>query len=89
MDLETAARKRRERQRGAEEVDPSGMFMTRRAEDRKAGQGVLAFIAMANAYKPIYEEVEAARHLPISGANGETRAQRDDWLRGIRDACED
>lgn len=87
MNLETMARKRRERQRGTEEVHHSGLAIVRRAEDRRHVERLAARMAKWATEPTIEEKVEKDRHLPING--GPSRAQRDEWLRGICDAWED
>jgi len=78
------------RLRGTESVHESGMAIIRVPKDRWNAEQTLSFIEMAKSYKPVEEVVEARRHDPIKGTNPlETRAQRDDWVRGILDACED
>lgn len=87
MDLETTAKKRREKQRGPETVHRSGLVLVRRAEDRRYADQLEAKVKRWKTELPIEEKVEEDRHAPING--GPSRAQRDEWLRGICDACED
>lgn len=87
MDLETAAKKRREKQRGAETVHRSGLVLVRRAEDRRYADQLEAKVKRWKTEPSVEEQVERNRHVSLNG--GPSRAQRDEWLRGICDACED
>ena len=68
----------------------SGLVLVRRAEDRRYADQLEAKVERWKTEPSVEEQVERNRHTPLPNAeNKETRAQRDEWLRGICDAWED
>lgn len=81
MDFEKAARNRREKQHGPEHLHASGLAMVRRAIDGRHAERLAERMAAWAKEPSIEEQVELDRHKPLNGKNGETRAERDAWLR--------
>lgn len=87
--MERLAAERRMRKRGFEHVSDTGFTVDLVARLKRSKANAEAFIALARTYKPVEDVAEAARHVPDAKLGGRTRAQVDDWLRGIVDSAED
>lgn len=87
--LEKVAAQRRMKARGTEAVHESGYAHMREADNAsaKSAEKVAQKIAAWKREPPFDEVVEAERHKP--GKERRSRAEWDDWLRGILDSCED
>lgn len=87
--MERLRAEQRMRKRGTENVHESG-YAHVRAADRASAKSAERVAQRIAAWKrePSFEElVEAERHNP--GKDQLSRAQKDEWLSGILNACED